>query len=597
MGARSERTGFLVLALLAFVYVLLRAVLVPLTHDEAATFQTYVLTGRYLPFLSHWDAGNHLLITAVGRACYNFFGPGPLSLRSFSVLCFALQAWYTWRITRSLHHHVVRWCALAALLLTPFALDFYSMFRGYGPSLAFLLMAVFHLERYAQRAGKKHLAIMLLALALGSYASLSLLVLWCLFLAMALTLVLRADRTDVRAWAMLLLFGGLPLWFAAQYSMALAERDLLYFGTHDGFVQGTLGSLAQWVLGVHRPLLGAFFWLLGLAAGAYAFYRSKATVLGVLLVLIMGEWIGRLVLGEALGILYPQDRTALHLVPLFVLVFAFAVEGIATLHAKAKWVALFLLWLPLRTLSHANLDSTLYWPEQAIPQRVFELAEERQHAKDRPLLIGGYRQNPRTWIYHAALRTSLPDRPGGALNFLDDAGFPQPTCDLLIIDTTHFLAPEGFRTLYTASHGRLVLMERILPLRTEVRRDSTWSVNKTEEEYVPLWSPEGASVHGKEWLIEVDGSVISANDPLELRLVIEAKDAEGNQLHYDVIDIEDQLAVWNGDRLHILRRLPAFADEPARVVAFFWNPRKQSFAMERLRIVVHEVLVDGFSGQ
>src|SRR5690606_35609493 len=103
MSARGERTLFAAVALLTFVYVAIRAALVPLTHDEAATFQTYVLTGRYLPYLAHWDAGNHLLITAIGRGCYQFFGAAPLSLRAFNVLCFALYAWYAWRATRVFH--------------------------------------------------------------------------------------------------------------------------------------------------------------------------------------------------------------------------------------------------------------------------------------------------------------------------------------------------------------------------------------------------------------------------------------------------------------------------------------------------------------
>ena len=53
MNARSERIGFVALSLLTFAYIVLRAAWVPLIHDEAATFQTYVVTGRYLPFLAH----------------------------------------------------------------------------------------------------------------------------------------------------------------------------------------------------------------------------------------------------------------------------------------------------------------------------------------------------------------------------------------------------------------------------------------------------------------------------------------------------------------------------------------------------------------
>ena len=46
---RSARP-YILFALAVFVYVLLRAILVPVIHDEARTFQLYVLTGDWLPF-------------------------------------------------------------------------------------------------------------------------------------------------------------------------------------------------------------------------------------------------------------------------------------------------------------------------------------------------------------------------------------------------------------------------------------------------------------------------------------------------------------------------------------------------------------------
>jgi hypothetical protein len=43
------------------------------------------------------------------------------------------------------------------LLLTPFLLDFFSLFRGYGPSVAFALMGMYHLVRYSVQRTRPHL--------------------------------------------------------------------------------------------------------------------------------------------------------------------------------------------------------------------------------------------------------------------------------------------------------------------------------------------------------------------------------------------------------------------------------------------------------
>ena len=585
MNGRAERTLFLAFAFLVFAYLVLRALLVPLTHDEAATFQTYVLTGRFLPFLSHWDAGNHLLITAVGRATYLLFGAQPLAVRSFALLCFVLQAWYTWRITRSLKVAVVRWCTMAALLFTPFLIEFFALFRGYGPSLAFMLMAIYHVVRYGELGGRHQLIAALAALSLATFASLSVLVICGLLLGIIAAILLRSHRRDALAWIAWAVLGMLPLAFAFAYGLELSERGLLYYGSEEGLVKGTLGSLATWVLGIDLPLAQVVVGILFTALPGWLIVdavRKRNVILMVLATLIVGELLARWVMGTFLGVLYPQDRTAMHMVPLVVLAFAFVLDGLAQAQQRWAYAALLLLGLPLHAAVKANVDRTAYWPEQAIPDEVFRLVAERQARMERPLLIAGYRQNPRAWIYGASIR-GLP------LNFLDDAGFPQPTCDLMIIDPDFFKRPPGFHESFAAPHGRMELLERDAPLRTIVTLDTTRFFGASNSEFVELWAPDPSTLHGKELLAEVDASITAEHDPLELRVVVEAKDAKGDPLHYDVIDIEDLRTRWHGDRLHVLRRIPAFKEPPSRVVVYLWDPQRQPYAIDRLRLIIHEV--------
>ncbi len=573
----AERNLHLALTLAAWVLVALRAAWVPLIHDEAATFQMYVLTGDYLPWSAHWDAGNHLLATAAARVSYLLFGDPPFALRLFPVLCYGLWAWYAWRITRGLAAASLRIAASAALLLTPFLFEFFALFRGYGPALAFLLMAVHHGLAYAARAARRDLLLMLLAATLACSASLTVLLLGLLLLSAGALRTFTARRNDASAWAMLLLLGALPLMALAFHGKELSDRGLLYFGSSEGLLHGTLASLGEWVLGIPWPLMGASVLLAPLLMALVALRRSAhRIVLASLILLFAGELLGRVVLGAAFGVLYPMDRTAMHLVPLAILLLAHAADTTGPALRPSLAAALLAL-LPARTLARMSLDRTSYWPEQALPESIIDAAAERQQAAERPLLVGGYHQNACVWAYASMRR-------GGLLNFMDATGFPQPVCDLLVLDPGHFAAPDGFTRIAQARHGRAALFERTRPLGLVLQVDSAINPVEGDTEYHDLPAPGASELAANDWLMELDARFSSTIEPLRLRLVIEVKDTDGGLLHYEANDLERLRPRWHGDRLRIARRIPRIGQGQARVAAYLWNPWRMPYRMDAARL-------------
>jgi hypothetical protein len=577
-----ERIVWITAVGLAWAYVAARAALVPLIHDEAATFQVYVLSGEFLPGSAHWDAGNHLLATAAGRLCYLLLGPSPFALRLFAVLAFGLWAWYAWRITRGLRAGHLRMAAAFALLLMPFALEFFALFRGYGPALALLLMALHHALAFQRWARRSDLLLALLGGTLSVAASLTVLPLTgLLLLACALT-VWRRRRRDAAAWLALLLLGAVPFAAFARYGAALSERGLLYYGSPDGIVRGTLASLGEWVLGIQAALLGAALLMAPALLGAIALRTSAhRAALAVLLLLFAGELAGRWLLGTAFGVLYPIDRTAMHLVPVAILLLAHAADAAPA--AWRAWAAAGALGLlPLRALMHANLNRTSYWPEQSLTAPLIAAALERQRAADRPLLVGGYHQNACVWAFASM-------RHGAALNPLDAEGFPQTDCELLLLDPGHFSAPEGFAPIAQAAHGRAVLYAREQPLRTELALDSALARVEGDPEYHDLPAPSPGAVASGTWLVELDARFRSDAPVQDLRLVAELKDAQGTLLHYEATDLARIQPRATGDRLRIVRRLPRCAEPPGRVAVYLWNPKRQAYRADSLRLRLHRV--------
>lgn len=584
MPPRTERILVLSASLAAWLCVLLRAAWVPLIHDEAATFQTYVLTGEFLPWRAHWDAGNHLLATAATRLSYVLFGSSPLALRLFSVMCFGIWALYARRITQRLTASALRLMAFGALLLTPFLFEFFSLFRGYGPALAFLLMTAHHAIGYAQHARLRDLLLMLAGAIVASTASLTTLLLTALFFAIGTIVTWQRRRKDVRAW-LVLLMGIVPFAALAYYGMQLGSRGLLYYGSDAGITTGTLGSLGLWVLGLPWPMVGALLFLLPLALAIISI-RGSAHRLGlaVLTLLFTGELLGRVVLGEALGVLYPTDRTAMHLVPLAILLMAYAGDS-PTRRSLPIAAPMLLALLPARALISLNFNRTSYWPEQAIPAHLVDAAAEQQRAANRPLLVGGYHQNACVWAY-ASMRRD------GALNFMDVNGFPQPICDLLLLDPEHSIVPPGFALIDQASHGRTALYAREKPLRSAVVVDSLLAEFEGDAEYHELPAPSVHELTASTWLIDLDVRFSSEIAPLRLRVVVEVKDEQGNLLHYEANDIERLRPVARDEPLRIVRRIPQLAAPPARVVAYLWNPFHQHYRMQQARVRLSTVQVD-----
>lgn len=591
MSIRRDGLLFIVVAALAFVYVILRAVLVPICHDEARTFQQFIVTQRFLPFAAHWDAANHPLITLTGWISYRLFGPGLFGLRLFSVLCFPLFAFHLYRMGTWIIERRVRWCLWLALLGMPFMIEFFSLFRGYGPAMAFLMMALYHAVRYLRFGGTRSLGLAMLGGALATYGSLTVIVTWAaLWAVCALLLPWRVARGKATgAVAVMVLSLGVMV-FAAAFGHALQVRGALYYGGDGGLITVTLASLTHFVLGsdstfVLVPAAVVTLVLPWIATRVLASgdFRERNVLLMLTAFLLLGELVGRIALGEVFGVHYPEDRTGLHLVPLFVIAFACAVDRAAQQQRGIwRWAALPLLFLPLRAAVMANVERIALWPGDAVPARVFDIVEEKQRESERPLLVGGYRLKTSVWNYGNFIRQNQ-------LTEIDFHDHPQPSCDLLLIDPSTFDAPPGFHALYDDGSGYLVLMERQEPLRLALLLDTTFSFATTEEEFITVWEPRLSGLPERELLLWLEAPITSPAHPLEAVLAVEVSDSTRQHLHYVSGELHSRRLQWQGDTLHSLRRIPHRPAEARRLAVYFYNKRFQPLQVDGARLRVYAI--------
>lgn len=569
-----ETRSFGVLAVLAGLLVIARAVLVPVTHDEAMTFFVYVETGNFLPFQAHWDAGNHLLCTALAWLSYSAFGLKAWALRLPSVLAFLIYAAYAWHWGLRLRTPMIRWWLWAALLLMPFLLDFFSLFRGYGLALAFWTMALYELCALLEERTTKRLLLTLLAAAGATFSSLSLITLWAAVLAITAMVILRRPmqvRPLVSWIAGWLLLGAGPFLFAAAYVQALSEHGALYYGSANGILGATLPSLLQAMFG-GSSLLAEGAVVLIVLAGTFVAWKAVREpgpgfpkwALIVAASLLWADVLGRVILFHWNGTLYPEDRTALQWVPLFLLLFAFALDRLSGSTPVWKWLALALLAFPLRTIATANLRTTTYWPEQAIPDAIFHAAATQQARSPHLLTIGAHHQMPACWGFGLRQRDLH-------LNAVDVTAFPHGGEDLLLIEPQRDSVPAGYHEVTMAPSGKLALYAHEQNISTTLLLDSTFTGERSDAEFKELWHPAIRSVQGRSFLVELNMVLRPDHEPMTGDLVVETNASDTTGHRNDVL-FQFMRSPARSDSIHVVRRIPRVPMDAQRVVVYLWNP-------------------------
>ena len=582
MTAQRERVGFVVLAMLAGLYVVLRAALVPWVHDECASLYWFVERGEYMPFQAHWDANNHVLSSAIGTWAYRLAGLGLFVSRIGSVLAFVVYAWASYHLGRRVHDDIVRWCLWAALLGCPFVIEFFSLFRGYGLEVAFWAAAIEGLLRSAEDLRARHLLHTLVALFLANAAVLALLPLWALVVALlgyfiARNWSQRSHAARVQQVLAYVLVGLAPLLLGVVIAFELREQGLLYHGSTEGFRAVTVSSLMHYVfraegLAAHSVVVLAA----GLASLPCAMRRGRRGALFLLGALLWADVLMRIAMAHLLQVNYPKDRAAIHLVPLFILVFAYGVDAARLRWPSLRWAALLLLAFPLRLLFTMNTTVTSIWPEQSVPGSLLErMATPEGEA---PAIIGAYHQLQLVVPYGARLH-------GLRVPPVHWEGFPNERYDRVLVDERIGYADrEGFGISARTPVNGLVLMDREQPLQWIREREHRVPVADAQQEFIELWRGDTLKDE-RDRVLEVEGTLGSVGVFAAPELVSTVKGPQGD-LFYQPVPFALERPIWNGERFVRRILVPARSGATGRVV-YIWNVRRQALHFDHLNVIVY----------
>ena len=362
-----------------------RAATQSLVHDEAFFFDRFV-DGPWTRLWAPYDASNHVLYTALAKLSVQVFGLSEFALRLPSVLAGLILTLATFHLLRSCRSAALRWSIYLALGLHPLLLDFSVAARGYGLSVALLVLAIAAVMRNrpvlgGSLAGLAVCANLTSAIPAAALAGAGFVLMegrwskrlrrFCAIAFPALLVTLVVCYLPLRAARIAHFYVGLDSLRDSLLNMIFTSIRVVEHG-------GLMGSVS-----LGRPLA---FGLLPVAAAIWTiagirFWRRSSegrerlvapVTLAISAVILLAAHI-------MLGIKYPIDRTGLYLVVLAGLSWALVADASASRVLRATGV----LAASLLVIQFASLvqwrEFESWWYDAAVKDAALRLAGECEH--------------------------------------------------------------------------------------------------------------------------------------------------------------------------------------------------------------------------
>lgn len=484
----SSRPGHLAVAMIGvsmlalLIYAVLRAAQTSFTWDESHSFIYHVIPKVFFPVDFGQMGANHHLLNVWGMIAANqFLGNSELALRLPSLLAYVIYLYATARIALQARSSAVVLAVFLLLNLHPYLIDFFTLARGYGPGIGWMMLSLWSGSCYI-RNGQEWLDIAVATLAailaaMANLVMLNFLVAYTVAMLLFMMLLSARHRAPFR-WrhAVGILLGVLlALSLLVPIAWKLSMGGALYFGS-DQFWEGTMGSLAvQFLYGCSYGLPDRVIMWVALAllliccvVVLVAALRKHWSVR--LLPMIFGGAILMVCLGAMvaqhawLGTPYPRARTALHLVPLVLFVL---VSGLLAWPGRtavpAFMAGIFCVPLLVHFLKSAGLPYTMEWRPAGEVAQMMRMVQS-DHARRgplRPVIMVASDLESRGSLSYYAIRYAMPwvvpvphDGPG--------AFHP----------SDYYIVEQNSRGLVDTAHWELVY--RSTTTGTDLFRDKRW---------------------------------------------------------------------------------------------------------------------------
>jgi hypothetical protein len=570
-----ERAYWVICAAM-FAVVLLRCIFVPFAHDEVATFYYYIQPGKFLPFLSHPDANGHFLCSATSWVSFRLWGSSSAALRVPEMLAFLVLCYAVFRMGKLFSSLLARMVFSAAFIISFNFISFYSLCRGYGLSMALLVLALYYFFVYIRYSSPGHIAKFVLFSQLALSANLTLVMATGLLTGVLIVFQLSRKSFFKAGNILLLLLHFALLGFWICYGFYLKEAGALYYGTGESYWDVTFKSLIDttilqsrtvyWLMIILSAMMLVKFVYLLIRDGIRSFFSNNFLLsffLFCALVLIF------YLLKKIAAINYPEDRTGLFFYAFFMTALAFMINNLwNSIQLVFFYIPLFFLF-QLAVMFNIRVHPWRVY--ETMPQQFFDTLVEEYLHEGRPVTIAGHRVRE---FFYGFMNYNSPVK----LNHMTAPEALQMNCDYAL--ATKADQPWYHPYYYELAHDKywdFTLLKRKTPLkRVQLAASSPGKFTGTGEYYNAFEAKD--TIFGEinplqgSFVLEFDSVPVPFNAWLVLQ--VDGEGDSGNLLVRAPLNLikED----WNGTRNFSVDLVTGNVPlRIKRIVAYLWNIDKK----------------------
>ncbi len=479
------------IVLIVFVlgYLLIRAFHTEFISDETASYWYFVYRGWFWGDQVVWDAANHPLNSFIGHHLYNQFGDVPGILRIGSIISFLFYAYATYQFTGLLQRKSLQILGFIALNTIPYLLEYFAYLRGYGLSMGFFMCSVWFLYRYAKDQKLIHLIASYVFVFVATAANLN--ILNSTILTVIGVSIIHLTHWKKINWKqhIIVFLGTLFLaritWPLVAFALKLKESGALYYSTLDGIWDMTGKSLSRYILFTDHDVLMYLFlilillmiyflWKVFKSEGWKRFTQDAYTWLAFL---FFGNLTAVLLMAFFMKVNYPEDRTGMHFVPLFLLL-------VFQLMQRLKYSEYLLLGFPLSLLLHLSVHSSVFTPEERITNDFYRKVKKELGPND---VLSVYKTMFANWHYLDSHQNGLIHVPHTSMRQGNEADVFIARSDIQSVDSLQnpFLSSE-YRVIAKNPTNDHVAYKRVNKRQETLFFQKDCSLLKSQNEFMEL---------------------------------------------------------------------------------------------------------------
>jgi MFS family permease len=355
-----------IISAVLLAYTVYRSAHISFVYDESVTYLDFVKGSfRNVFAYPYLTANNHVLNTLLMKIVLLFGPPSDLLLRAPNLLAHVVFMISSWYLLAGKKDYLVRLCAFIFLNCNPYLIEFFSMARGYGLSLGFMMASLLFLKLFIQRFDNKWIFFQFLSLFCAGLSVLAGFMMTAYYAALGLVMLSWIFHRIFRhgaSWKIFIYFiatgllVSVPLFgYVVPKILQLNAAHQLYFGGTTGFWYDTVRPFFNLVLHYkpHPEILDYFFLILVIATAilpgiilGFLLLKNKLESLEknyffISIYLIMMTCVViSFVEHYLLKVPWLTERTALFLLLLFGLNAWFLLDYLYRSNRSMKWIAL-----------------------------------------------------------------------------------------------------------------------------------------------------------------------------------------------------------------------------------------------------------------